>query len=153
MTRLTNYGHRPPKIRGGGGSATMGSTSTVPMEGSFKGCVRYLNRCKTSPTQILYQLREKNELTISYYIFFYLRHFHCWKFSLATYWNALTNPASTVTELLSITLKNEILQKSIFYRKIFFDNLIRLFSRKFCQNTFYSFIHLQGIVTKILYFQ
>ena len=131
----------------------MGSTSTVPLEGSFKGCVRYLNRCKTSPTQILYQLREKNKLTLSYYIFFYLTHFHYWKFSLATYWNALTNPASTVTELWSIILKNEILQKSIFYRKIFFDNLIRLLSRKFCKNTFYSFIHLQGVVTKLLYFQ
>ena len=28
----------------------------------FKGCVRYLNRCTTSPTYILYQLNEKMSL-------------------------------------------------------------------------------------------
>ena len=33
----------------------------------LKGCVRYLNRCATSPTYILYQLSEKNELTITYH--------------------------------------------------------------------------------------
>ena len=43
---------------------------------SFKGCVCYLNRCSTSPTYILYQINEKNELTITYHIFFDLRHCH-----------------------------------------------------------------------------
>ena len=33
-----------------------------------------------------------------------------------TYWNAQTNPTSTVTELLSITLKNEILKAIKFYQ-------------------------------------
>ena len=33
----------------------------------IKGCVRYLNRCTTSPTYIC-QLNEKNELTITYHI-------------------------------------------------------------------------------------
>ena len=33
----------------------------------IKVCVRYLNRCTTSPTYIC-QLNEKNELTITYHI-------------------------------------------------------------------------------------
>ena len=41
-----------------------------------KGCVRYLNRCTTSPTYILYQLNEKNELTITYHVFSGLKHCH-----------------------------------------------------------------------------
>ena len=41
-----------------------------------------------------------------------------------TNWNSQTNPASTVTELLSIILKNEILKASIFYEhKIIYDNI------------------------------
>ena len=42
----------------------------------IKGCVHYLNRCTTSPMYILYRLKAKNELTITYYIFFYLTHCH-----------------------------------------------------------------------------
>ena len=45
----------------------------------LKGCVHYLNRCTTSPTYILHQLNEKNELTITYDICFYHKHCHFWK--------------------------------------------------------------------------
>ena len=45
----------------------------------FKSCVCYLHRCTTSPTYILYQLNEKNELTITYHILFYLNQYHLWK--------------------------------------------------------------------------
>ena len=42
-----------------------------------------------------------------------------------TIWNAHTNPASTVTELLSITFKNEILKACIFYQhKIIQQNVL-----------------------------
>ena len=49
------------------------------------------------------------------------------------YWNAQTNPASTVTEPLSIILKNEILKASIFYQHV--DNLAEYFVKT-------KFVHL-----------
>ena len=45
----------------------------------LKGCLRYLNTCTTSPTYKLYQLIEKNEYTIVYHIFLYLKHCQFWK--------------------------------------------------------------------------
>ena len=51
-----------------------------------------------------------------------------------TYWNVQTNPASTVTELLAIILKNEILTASTFYqRKIIQQNILQteIFSKSF----------------------
>lgn len=109
----------------------------------LKGCLRYLNTCATSPTYKLYQLIEKNECTIVYHIFFYLKHCQFWKRRLpairvlsishtifmkfttgksrqasfsnsVTCWNAQTNPASTATELLPIISKNQILKANIF---------------------------------------
>ena len=45
------------------------SKATGPDRIPLKGCLRYLNRCGTSTTYILYQLDgKKEELTITFYI-------------------------------------------------------------------------------------
>ena len=83
--------------------------------------------------------------SITYHIFFYFKHCYFLKKALVNnplpfhksccvyeiyngkieasqlsncvmYWNAQRNPPSTVTELLSIILKNEIFKASIFYQ-------------------------------------
>ena len=46
-------------------------------------------------------------------------------FKLCDVWNARANPASAVTELLSIILKNEILKARIFFQhKIIKQNIL-----------------------------
>ena len=136
---------------------------------------------------VLYQLNEKNELTISFHIFFHLtyallflkRHLPAirvvstsylqatpclWNLhrqnrgkracfqqisNCVTYWNAQTK-----RELESGIHSNKTTIHYIekYWNQVYFIN-IRLFNRMFCKNVFHSFILLQGVMIKILYFQ
>ena len=136
---------------------------------------------------VLYQLNEKNELTISFHIFFHLTYAlpflkkvlagyprritsylqatpRLWNLhrqnrgkracfqqisNCVTYWNAQTK-----RELESGIHSNKTTIHYIekYWNQVYFIN-IRLFNRMFCKNGFYSFILLQGVMIKILYFQ
>ena len=129
-----------------------------------KGCVHYLNKRSTSPTYILYQLNEQKIsyhifFSLTHCRFqkkasrqqsasFPLPTLCLWNLlrenrgkpifsqlsNCITYCNAYTNSASTVTELLSIILRNKILKAIVYLIKKY------LFSRISCKNIFYSFI-------------
>ena len=147
------------------------------MTSNFKCCVRYLNRYTISPTYLLYQLNEKNELTITYHTFFYLKYYHFWKrglpaihvlstshfvfmkFTTGKLRQASFQPAFTLCDILEcpnqsrFQLQNyyQLYWKMKSSQQVYFIN-VRLFSRIFCKPKYFQNL-LQGGTFKILYFQ